>query len=130
MKHPSICLLLSFFLIICPASGQDLITSGLKMGFTDIAELKRKAEAGDPAAQFSLAGVLEGQNRPADAMEWYQKVAARGNVEAVYRMGKMLLTGAYGIPADKSVKADPMAGIQLIFIGRYEPLHRSLPRYV
>jgi hypothetical protein len=106
----------STFLLACAAFAQDPLVNVFKSVYTDVAETKRKAEAGDPAAQLSLADTLAGQNRPADALPWYHKAAAQGSIVAVYRVGKILLSGAYGIPSEKSVKADPATGIQLIFI--------------
>src|SRR5690349_20936725 len=97
------------------ASGQDPLSSILKMNYTDVAETKRKAEEGDPGAQLSLANTLASQHRPSDAIPWYRKAAAQGSIEAVYRAGSILLTGAVGIPPEKAVKADPATGIQLIF---------------
>ena len=38
--------------------GQDPLLNVLKMGYTDVAETKRKAEAGDPAAQLSLGNTF------------------------------------------------------------------------
>jgi Sel1 repeat-containing protein len=102
------------------------------MAYTDVAETKRKAEAGDTAAQLSLANTLAGQHRPADALPWYQKAAAQGSLEAVYRLGSVLLSGAAGIPSEKSVKAEPGTGIQLIFCAAtnrytaaYYDMHRA-----
>jgi hypothetical protein len=47
---------------------------------------------------------------------WYQKAASQGSLEAVHKLGNILLTGATGLPMDKSVKADSVTGIQLIFL--------------
>ena len=87
----------------------------LKMNYTDVAETKREAEAGDKAAQLSLGDTFASQNRPSDALQCYRKAADQGSLEAVYRIGKTLLGGAPGVPAEKSVKADPATGIQFVF---------------
>jgi hypothetical protein len=102
-------------LITCSGLGQDPLSGVLKMGFTDVAETKRKAEAGDLSAQLSLANTLAGNLRPADALEWYKKAAAQGSIEAVYRIGGILLSGAAGVPMEKAVKADPRTGVKCIF---------------
>jgi hypothetical protein len=87
----------------------------LKMNYTDVAETKRNAEAGDKAAQLSLGDTFASQNRPSEALEWYRKAAHQGSLEAVYRIGKTLLGGAPGVPTEKSVAANPATGIQFVF---------------
>jgi hypothetical protein len=109
--------------------GQDVISDALRMGYTDMAETKRRAEGGDARAQVALANTLAGQFRPADALTWYQKAAQQGSIEAIYRVGTTLLRGARGIPAEKTVKADPVTGIELIFCAatnRYKPAYHDM----
>lgn len=85
------------------------------MGFGDIAATKKKAEAGDPQAQLSLADVLVGNYKKAEALQWYRTAAEQGSVEAKSRLGEMLLFGGTGIPANQSVKAIPTEGIRWTF---------------
>lgn len=101
--------------VVSIASGQDPVTAALKIGSSDVAEIKRQAEAGDPSAQLSLGNTLLSNMRPSDALPWYRKAASQGSVEALYRWGNILLYGAVGIPPEKSVKAEPVTGIQLIY---------------
>jgi TPR repeat protein len=101
------------------------------MSYTDVAETKRRAEAGDPDAQLSLANTFASNFRPADAIEWYRKAAAQGSIEAAYRMGTILLSGAVGIPAEKSVKPNNVTGIELIFMtatNRYKAAYYDMYR--
>jgi TPR repeat protein len=110
------------------ALAQDPLTDVLRMGFTDVAETKRKAEAGDPKAQLALGDAYAGQNRYADAVKWYWKAAQQGQGEAIYRLGKRLLTGAQ-VGGDQSVAADPVTGMGLIFCmatNRHAPAYYDL----
>jgi len=91
----SLLLTASTFFLTCSARAQGPIGTALKMGFTDVAETKRKAEAGGAAAQLSLANTFAGQLRPADAVPWYQKAASQGSLEAVHKLGNILLTGDF-----------------------------------
>lgn len=113
------------------AIAQDIIGSTLRMAFTDVAELKQKAEAGDPGAQLAFAKLLAGQFRSAEALLWYRKAAEHGSLEAVYQIGRLLLFGGMG-GGTQSVKPDPSTGIQLIFcaatnryIAAYRDMHRA-----
>ena len=61
------------------------------------AETKRKAEAGDAKAQFSLGlayhfgnGVAKDSVR---AVEWYQKAATQGNASAQTNLGELYASG-------------------------------------
>ena len=99
---------------------------------TDVAETKRKAEAGDSAAQFTLADIFAGQSRPADALVWYRKAGEQGRIDAIHRIGQILLFGAAGLPSDKSVRADAATGIRFVFwaatnryIAAYYDMHRA-----
>lgn len=65
-------LLVSVF-ISASCCGQDVLSDALKMNFTDVAETKRRAEAGDVAAQLSLTNTFASNFRPTDALVWYRK---------------------------------------------------------
>ncbi len=103
------------FLAWCGAVAQDPMTGTLKMGFSDVAATKQKAEAGDPQAQLSLADTLSFNFKSADALEWYRKAAQQGSVAAKSRLGEILMFGATGIPSSQSVKANPTEGIRWTF---------------
>lgn len=49
-------------------------------------ELTRRAEAGEPAAQYSLAAYLSGKGRREEANRWLTAAAAAGEPEALYTM--------------------------------------------
>jgi len=107
-------LLLALSLAI-PARGQDVF-SALTMGRRDVAEIRKKAETGDAAAQVDFGDVLVSHLRPADALSWYRKAAAQSNVLGEFNVGKMLLFGAGGYPADQAVHADPVHGLRWTFM--------------
>src|SRR5450631_1648810 len=87
------------------ASAQDPLRGALKMGFSDVAATKQRAEAGDPQAQFSLAETLSFNFKKTEALEWYHKAATQGVVEAKSRLGEILLFGDFGIPSSENVQA-------------------------
>jgi len=97
------------------ASAQDPLSGALKMGLTDVAATKQKAEAGDPQAQLSLGDTLASNFKSADALVWYRKSAEQDLVEAKSRAGEMLLFGRSGIPAGQSVAQEPLEGIRWTF---------------
>jgi hypothetical protein len=94
---------------------QDILKHILTTGFGDMAEIKRKAEAGDRAAQAQLANALLMNFRSADALQWYAKAARQGDLESLFHAGQMLLSGRMGTPPEQSVKADPAQGVSIIF---------------
>lgn len=96
-------------------SAQDPLSGAFKMGFSDVAATKQKAEAGDPQAQLSLGDMLAFNFKSADALGWYRKSAAQGSVEAKSRAGEMLLFGRAGIPASQNVAQNPIEGVQWTF---------------
>ena len=102
-------------MVSCGAYAQDPVNGALKMGFSDVAATKQKAEAGDPQAQFSLANTLSFNFKNAEALEWYRKAAQQGLVAAKSRIGEMLMFGAVGIPSSQGVKANPTEGIRWTF---------------
>jgi uncharacterized protein len=64
------------------------------------------AQAGDPDAKMALAEAYEqGQNTAIDlvkAAKWYREAALTGNVEAQFRLAKLVSKGAPGLNADKA----------------------------
>jgi len=103
------------FLFLLAARAQDPLRNVVTMGFGDVATLRKKAEGGDLEAQRSLANSLASNLRAADALLWYRKAANQGDLEAIYRIGDMLLFGAAGIPNDQRVEATPLEGIRWTF---------------
>lgn len=102
-------------LTVSAAFAQDPLSGALKMGLSDVAAMKQKAEAGDPQAQLSFADILSYNFKRAEALQWYRKAAGQGLVEAKSRLGEMLLFGDIGIPSAQSVKANPSEGIRWTF---------------
>ena len=85
------------------------------MGMGDVAALKEKAEAGDAAAQVSFGYLLATRSRQAEALSWYRKAAAQGNIDAEYDIGQMLLFGAYG-DSMNSVRPNQVEGLRWTFM--------------
>ena len=59
---------------------QDALHGTLTMGMADVAQIKQKAEAGDPAAQVSLVDSLASSFHASEALQWYHRAAAQGSV--------------------------------------------------
>jgi TPR repeat protein len=64
---------------------------------TTLDKLKKKAEAGDPAAQYQLAQMLENKEQSAPnvpaAIQWYERAASQGNSKAMLRLGILYYNG-------------------------------------
>jgi TPR repeat protein len=64
---------------------------------TTVDQLKKKAEAGDPAAQYRLAQMLENRGQSAPnvpaAIQWYERAASQGNSKAMLRLGILYYNG-------------------------------------
>ena len=71
----------------------------------DLAATKKKAEAGDEAAQIMLGSwYLVGEGVPkdsAEAVKWYRKAADQGNAGAQNNLGLMYANGD-GVPKDSA----------------------------
>jgi uncharacterized protein len=91
-------------------------TTGFAEGTVDSLSFAKKlklARAGDQEAQISIGSDYENGANAArkDAIEaarWYREAALAGNVEAQYRLAKLLTAGAPGITAD------PAGGFKLL----------------
>ena len=63
------------------------------------------AKAGDPDAKMAVGEAYETGNEakldPAKAAKWYREAALEGNVEAQFRLAKLVSKGAPGLVADK-----------------------------
>lgn len=103
------------FLVASSVFAQNPLNETIKMGYSDVAATKQKAEAGDPQAQLSLADTLSHNFKKAEALQWYRKAAEQGLVEAKSRLGEILLFGDFGIPASENVQANPSEGIRWTF---------------
>jgi hypothetical protein len=113
-KWKSLLLVLAL-LLTQPGFAQDALRGVLTVGLGDVAAIKQKAEAGDSNAQLTFADTLAHNFRTAEALQWYRKSAQQGNVQAVYKVGNLLLFGASGIPNDQIVKPIPPEGIRWTF---------------
>jgi hypothetical protein len=109
-------LAVSALLLTHPALAQNGLSGTLTMGMGDVAAIKQKAEAGDAAAQVALGGALASSFHASEALSWYRKAAAQGNVEGEYHVGDMLLFGASGIPRTLAVQPNQTEGIRWTFM--------------
>jgi hypothetical protein len=109
-------LVLAAILIATVVTAQDILRDTLTMGMGDVAVIKQKAEAGDAAAQVALGGALASKFHASEALDWYRKAAAQGNVEGEYHVGDMLLFGAPGIPQTLTVRPHHTEGIRWTFM--------------
>jgi hypothetical protein len=109
-------LALSVLLIATIATAQNPLGGIFTMGFGDVAALKRKAEAGDAAAQVALGDAFVSSFRASEALDWYRKAAAQGNVEGEYHIGNMLLFGGLGSPQSFAVRPNHAEGIRWTFM--------------
>jgi hypothetical protein len=110
------CLAASALLLPYLSHAQDPLRGTLTMGLGDVAAIKQKAEAGDAAAQVALADSLTSRFHATEALDWYRKAAAQGNVEGKYHVGAMLLFGAPGIPQALTVRPNHTEGIRWTFL--------------
>ena len=87
-------------------------------------EIFKKAEAGDPDAQYNLACMLHDgdgiKENKIEAEKWFRKAAEQGNAEAQYKLARMLYYGS-GIPANETEAA-------LWFRKATEQGHKNAPK--
>jgi hypothetical protein len=98
-----------------PVLAQTPVTDMLVMGLGDVAALKQNAEAGHAEAQVKLGNALAFHFRQKEALDWYRKAAAQGNIDAQYHVGQMLLFGAYGVPTNM-VQPNQAEGLRWTFM--------------
>jgi hypothetical protein len=108
-------LLCSLLLMAGHAVAQDFLQHIVTSAFEDMAEIKRKAEAGDAQCQYKIANTLATQFHSTEALHWYSRAAGQGHLESFYQVGRLLFYGAIGIPSDQAVAANPTAGICIIY---------------
>jgi hypothetical protein len=79
----------------------------------NLAITKERAERGEVQSQVELADNLAANQLVAQAVEWYRKAAEHGNVEAKFRLGEILITGA-STPSDldQRVAPNPAEGVR------------------
>ena len=77
----------------------------------DLPRIRSDADSGDPGAQVTIADSLASQLNPAEALVWYKQAAAKGNLSAKFELGRLLLLGSFGNPADQAVAPSPIEGL-------------------
>ena len=85
-------------LVTISLRAQNSLGNVMTMGFGDVAEIKKRAEAGDAQAQVTLGKGLVSYLKSAEALGWFRKAAAQGNADGEYEVGNMLL---YGSPVER-----------------------------
>jgi TPR repeat protein len=93
------------------AQAQRAIPKRAASAPTDVATLKQKAEAGDVAAKLALGIKLRANDRSKDALAEFKEIGRKGNAEACYQAGDILLYGTRESGA-QSVTARPAEGIR------------------
>jgi uncharacterized protein len=103
MGKVSFALIMAFFGVCAAGANAWAVDPALeKLPFLKKIQL---AKAGDPDAKMAVAEAYETGNEakldPAKAAKWYREAALVGNVEAQYRLAKLVSKGAPGLSADK-----------------------------
>src|ERR1043166_9055153 len=112
MNQPTVRLLLALaFILGSNVRAQDIFQDLATTAFGDMAEIKRKAEAGDARAQHELANALASRARSADALQWYSKAARQGDQEAFYKEGRGVAKDIVQAYAWLQLHADSTGGI-------------------
>lgn len=79
----------------------------------NLAITKERAERGEVRPELELANELFGNHLVAQAVEWYLRAAEKGNVEAKFRLGDILLKGAMSEPdPEERVPPKPADGVR------------------
>lgn len=104
-------------LLVC-GPAVSVVSQGLSAGMalSDVAEIRKKAEAGDATAEAAFGDTLSFKMRCADALRWYRQAALQGNVKAQAHVAGMLLWGCAGNPSDQTVHPDRAEGIRWAFM--------------
>jgi uncharacterized protein len=93
--------LLSLVLLTAPAHSVDSAVTSLPF-----MKKMQLAKAGDPDAKMAVAEAYEQGNEAkldlAKAAKWYREAALVGNLEAQFRLAKLVNKGAPGLSADKA----------------------------
>lgn len=103
MKHRSILIAAAWAVFISFATNHDATAAETAAGSmagvenSDLADLRREAEAGRADAQFALGEAYDyGEGvaaDPAEAAQWYERAAEQGHREARHNMGYAYLNG-------------------------------------
>jgi hypothetical protein len=72
-----------------------------------LAEIKAKAERGDPSSQTKLADAYAAKFDFENARQWYEKAATQNDRDAQYRLGYFYLTGKPAMNGAKGIDKDP-----------------------
>ena len=82
----------------------------------NVAITKERAERGEVASQVELADNLTANLLVAEAVGWYRKAAEKGNVEAKFRLGDILINGSGTRPdPDQRVAPNLSEGVRWTF---------------
>ena len=105
LSRPSRCYPLTAFHILMRTLLVFVLLAAAGFAEDDFAETKKKAEAGDAAAQNNLGYMYyKGEGVPkddAEAAKWYRKAAEQGEANAQVGLGYMYRTGT-GVPKDSA----------------------------
>lgn len=98
------CVLLTLFVLCQVALAQSIPLEGLSF-----VKKMKLAKAGDEQAQLAVAmhyeQGIEAKKDAQQAARWYREATLKGNIEAQYRLAKLISKGAKGLTADKVAAA-------------------------
>lgn len=72
-------------------------------------DVKRRAEAGEPDAQYALAAMLASQKRADKSRLWLDRAAAGGHADALFTLAAAKLSGVGGIDVDLAAAIEGLA---------------------
>jgi uncharacterized protein len=102
-------LFIAILLVLSPVHAESIPLEGLSF-----AKKMKLAKAGDDAAQLAVAmhyeQGLEAKKDAQQAARWYREATLKGNIEAQYRLAKLISKGAKGLTADKTAAATLLQG--------------------
>jgi hypothetical protein len=90
----------------------------------NLAQIKARAEQGDPEAQDRLGDAYKSRADFLNATKWYRPAAEHGIAHSQWSLGMILLTGKPG-SKDRAVAADPDAGIRWLLRAANQGLERA-----
>jgi uncharacterized protein len=88
---------------------QPVVAQSIPLEGLSFVKKMKLAKAGDETAQLAVAmhyeQGLEAKKDAQQAARWYREATLKGNIEAQYRLAKLISKGAKGLTADKTAAA-------------------------
>jgi uncharacterized protein len=108
IRQSALLLLLASILLLPQVQPVAAQTTATELSNLSFIKKLRLARSGDINAQLSVAidyegGLNQARRDPVQAARWYREAALQGNLEALYRLSKMLRAGSGKVPQDSDV---------------------------